>query len=80
MTEKISRKAFTTLEGHLFRGEEILVALPKMAKAAQFEQFRAAFQKHEREAEEHVSMMASQVLPRAASPTSLRHRHPHCGG
>jgi ferritin-like metal-binding protein YciE len=40
-----------------FAEKKILVALPKMAKAAQNEQLKAAFEKHEAETEEQVGRL-----------------------
>jgi ferritin-like metal-binding protein YciE len=43
-----------TLKDIYFAEKKILSALPKMAKAAQSEDLKAAFEKHETETEEHV--------------------------
>ena len=43
-----------TLKDIYFAEKKILSALPKMAKAAQSEELKAAFEKHETETEEHV--------------------------
>jgi ferritin-like metal-binding protein YciE len=43
-----------TLKDIYFAEKKILSTLPKMAKAAQSEDLKAAFQKHEAETEEHV--------------------------
>jgi len=43
-----------TLKDMYFAEKKILTALPKMAKAAQSEELKAAFQKHESETEMHV--------------------------
>ena len=43
-----------TLKDIYFAETKILSALPKMAKAAQSEDLKAAFEKHETETEEHV--------------------------
>ena len=43
-----------TLKDIYFAEKKILSALPKMAKAAQSEDLRAAFEKHETQTEEHV--------------------------
>jgi ferritin-like metal-binding protein YciE len=40
-----------------FAEKKILTALPKMAKAAQYEQLKAAFDKHESETEEQVARL-----------------------
>jgi ferritin-like metal-binding protein YciE len=40
-----------------FAEKKILTALPKMAKAVQSEELKAAFEKHESETEEHVSRL-----------------------
>ena len=46
-----------TLKDIYFAEKKILSTLPKMAKAAQSEDLKAAFQKHETETEEHVSRL-----------------------
>jgi ferritin-like metal-binding protein YciE len=46
-----------TLKDIYFAEKKILVALPKMAKAAQSEDLRAAFEKHEAETEEQVARL-----------------------
>lgn len=46
-----------TLKDIYFAEKKILSALPKMAKAAQSQDLRAAFQKHETETEEHVARL-----------------------
>jgi ferritin-like metal-binding protein YciE len=46
-----------TLKDIYFAEKKILSALPKMAKAAQSEDLKAAFQKHEAETEEHVARL-----------------------
>jgi ferritin-like metal-binding protein YciE len=46
-----------TLKDIYFAEKKILTALPKMAKAAQSDQLRAAFEKHEAETEEQVSRL-----------------------
>src|SRR5579872_2143517 len=46
-----------TLKDIYFAEKKILSALPKMAKAAQSEDLKAAFQKHESETEEHVARL-----------------------
>jgi ferritin-like metal-binding protein YciE len=45
------------LHSAYFAEKKILSALPKMAKAAQSEDLKAAFQKHETETEEHVARL-----------------------
>ena len=44
-----------TLRDIYFAEKKILTALPKMAKAAQSDQLRAAFEKHESETDEQIS-------------------------
>src|SRR3979490_2463774 len=57
-TEKTLRELFhDTLKDIYFAEKKILTALPKMAKAAQSEDLKAAFQKHEDETEEHVARL-----------------------
>ena len=46
-----------TLKDIYFAEKKILSALPKMAKAAQAEELKAAFEKHETETEEHVTRL-----------------------
>jgi ferritin-like metal-binding protein YciE len=46
-----------TLKDIYFAEKKILNALPKMAKAAQSEDLKAAFEKHEAETEEHVARL-----------------------
>ena len=46
-----------TLKDILYAENKILKALPRMAKAAQSEELKAAFEKHEKETEEHVSRL-----------------------
>ena len=46
-----------TLKDIYFAEKKILSALPKMAKAAQAEELKAAFEKHETETEEHVARL-----------------------
>jgi ferritin-like metal-binding protein YciE len=54
-TDKNLQELFhDTLKDIYFAEKKILSALPKMAKAAQSEDLKAAFEKHETETEEHV--------------------------
>src|SRR6478752_2398760 len=46
-----------TLKDIYFAEKKILATLPKMAKAAQSEELRAAFEKHEAETEEQVGRL-----------------------
>lgn len=46
-----------TLKDIYYAEKKILGALPKMAKAAQSDELKAAFEKHESETEEHVSRL-----------------------
>jgi ferritin-like metal-binding protein YciE len=46
-----------TLKDIYFAEKRILSALPKMAKAAQAKELKAAFEKHETETEEHVARL-----------------------
>ena len=46
-----------TLKDIYFAEKKILSALPKMAKAAQSEELKSAFQKHESQTEEHVARL-----------------------
>lgn len=57
-SEKNLRELFhDTLKDIYFAEKKILSALPKMAKAAQANELRAAFEKHERETEGHVERL-----------------------
>jgi ferritin-like metal-binding protein YciE len=57
-TEKNLQELFhETLKDIYFAEKKILTALPKMAKAAQSEDLKAAFQKHEGETEGHVTRL-----------------------
>jgi ferritin-like metal-binding protein YciE len=56
--EKDLRELFhDTLKDIYFAEKKILSTLPKMAKAAQAEELRAAFEKHEQETEVHVERL-----------------------
>jgi ferritin-like metal-binding protein YciE len=56
--EKDLRELFhDTLKDIYFAEKKVLSALPKMAKAAQSDQLRAAFEKHEQETEGHVERL-----------------------
>jgi ferritin-like metal-binding protein YciE len=58
MAGKDLRELFhETLKDIYFAEKKILGALPKMAKAAQSEQLRAAFEKHRTQTEEHVARL-----------------------
>ena len=46
-----------TLKDIFFAEKKILATLPKMAKAAQTDELRAAFEKHESETEDHVERL-----------------------
>ena len=57
-TEKTLRELFhDTLKDIYFAEKKILGALPKMAKAAQAHELKAAFQKHEVQTKEHVAQL-----------------------
>jgi ferritin-like metal-binding protein YciE len=55
--KKLNDLFLDTLKDIYFAEKKILTALPKMAKAAQSEDLKAAFQKHEGETEEHVARL-----------------------
>ncbi len=58
MAEKTLKELFhETLKDIYFAEKKILTALPKMAKAAQSEELKAAFNKHETQTEEHVARL-----------------------
>jgi len=46
-----------TLKDIFYAEKKILTALPKMAKAAQSEELKAAFEKHEKETEEQIARL-----------------------
>ena len=48
---------YETLKDIYYAEKKILSALPKMAKAAQSQDLKAAFEKHETETEEHVARL-----------------------
>ena len=57
-TEKNLQELFhETLKDIYYAEKKILAALPKMAKAAQSQELKAAFEKHENETEEHVARL-----------------------
>ena len=58
MSEKNLRELFhDTLKDIYFAEKKILSALPKMAKAAQADELRQAFTKHEQETGQHVTRL-----------------------
>jgi ferritin-like metal-binding protein YciE len=58
-----------TLKEIYFAEKKILTALPKMAKAAQSEELKEAFQKHESETEEHVKRLDQVFAELDAKPS-----------
>ena len=57
-SEKTLQELFhETLKDIYFAEKKILSALPKMAKAAQSQELKAAFGKHETETQEHVARL-----------------------
>ena len=71
-----------TLKDVYFAENKILKTLPKMAKAAQSKDLKAAFVKHERETRDHVKRLVGVQDFRQASPCEdLRcHRGNNQGG
>ena len=55
--KKLEELFHDTLKDIYFAEKKILTTLPKMAKAAQSEELRAAFEKHEAETEEQVGRL-----------------------
>ena len=55
--KKLDNLFLDTLKDIYFAEKKILTALPKMAKAAQSEDLKAAFKKHEGETQEHVARL-----------------------
>jgi ferritin-like metal-binding protein YciE len=69
MVEKKLQELFhETLKDIYFAEKKILKALPKMAKAAQSQNLKAAFEKHETETEEHVARLEKVFDEIDASP------------
>ena len=56
--KKLDELFHDTLKDIYFAEKKILATLPKMAKAAQSEELRAAFEKHEAETEDQVGRLA----------------------
>ena len=56
-SKKLDDLFLDTLKDIYFAEKKILTALPKMAKAAQSEDLKAAFEKHEGETEGHVARL-----------------------
>jgi ferritin-like metal-binding protein YciE len=55
--KKLQELFHETLKDIYFAEKKILTALPKMAKAAQSQELKSAFQKHETQTEEHVNRL-----------------------
>ena len=55
--KKLDELFHETLKDIFFAEKKILATLPKMAKAAQTDELRAAFEKHESETEDHVERL-----------------------
>jgi ferritin-like metal-binding protein YciE len=69
MAGKDLRELFhETLKDIYFAEKKILGALPKMAKAAQSQQLKDAFTKHETETEEHVNRLEQVFAELNATP------------
>ena len=69
MAEKNLQQLFhETLKDIYFAEKKILSALPKMAKSAQSQELKAAFEKHETETEEHVTRLEEVFEEIDASP------------
>ena len=64
-----------TLKDIYFADNKILATLPKMAKAAQSEELRAAFEKHEAETEEQIGRL-EQVFAAIDKKPRLRRATP----
>jgi ferritin-like metal-binding protein YciE len=63
-----------TLKDIYYAENKILKALPKMAKAAHSDELRAAFEKHEKQTEEHVSRL-EQVFDLIETPARGKKCH-----
>ena|ERR1700749_4510407 len=69
MAAKDLRELFhETLKDIYFAEKKILAALPKMAKAAQAQELKNAFEKHETETEEHVNRLEQVFEEMGAAP------------
>ena len=55
--KKLDELFHDTLKDIFYAEKKILAALPKMAKAAQTPELKAAFEKHHRETEQHVTRL-----------------------
>jgi ferritin-like metal-binding protein YciE len=55
--KKLDELFHETLKDIFFAEKKILATLPKMAKAAQTDELRAAFEKHESETKDHVERL-----------------------
>jgi ferritin-like metal-binding protein YciE len=56
-SKKLDELFHDTLKDIFYAEKKILAALPKMAKAAQTPELKAAFEKHHRETEQHVTRL-----------------------
>lgn len=67
-TKTLDELFHDTLKDIYFAEKKILAALPKMAKAAQNEDLKAAFEKHHGQTEEHVSRLEEVFTEIEAKP------------
>lgn len=67
-TKTLDELFHDTLKDIYFAEKKILAALPKMAKAAQNEDLKAAFEKHHDQTEEHVSRLEAVFAEIEARP------------
>jgi ferritin-like metal-binding protein YciE len=67
-TKTLDELFHDTLKDIYFAEKKILAALPKMAKAAQNEDLKAAFEKHHGQTEEHVSRLEEVFAEIEAKP------------
>ena len=67
-TKDLSELFHDTLKDIYFAEKKILAALPKMAKAAQSDELRAAFEKHHGETEEQVERLEQVFAEIGAKP------------
>ena len=80
MAEKKLQELFhETLKDIYYAEKKILSTLPKMAKAAQSQDLKAAFQKHETETEEHVARLEKvfEEIDEVSPRQDLRRDHGH---
>ena len=74
-TKKLDELFHDTLKDIYFAEKKILATLPKMAKAAQSEELRGAFEKHEAETEDQIGRLEEVFAAIERSPREKLRRH-----